>query len=159
MLGLRFAARSFAFSRASLYRPTQRQAFRTFSTTPRRLATEVPDDFINAIKHTALFQRLADKPSALKALSDLYALTKEMGTVLLSLSSCALRGVGANKRLVSFALKGLDINSTTPPSQYQMFKLVTNRKFVRAVKHVMEELNAAGLKLNSDVRTSSIGSL
>jgi hypothetical protein len=82
MLGLRFAARSFAFSRASLYRPTQRQAFRTFSTTPRRLATEVPDDFINAIKHTALFQRLADKPSALKALSDLYALTKEMGPVI-----------------------------------------------------------------------------
>ena len=50
--------------------------------------------------------------------------------------------------------EGLDINSTTPPSQYQMFKLVTNRKFVRAVKRVMEELNAAGLKLNSDVCTS-----
>ena len=48
--------------------------------------------------------------------------------------------------------KGLDINSTTPPSQYQMFKLVTNRKFVRAAKRVMEELNAAGLKMNSDVR-------
>jgi hypothetical protein len=49
--------------------------------------------------------------------------------------------------------KGLDINSTTPPTQYQMFKLVTNRKFMRGVKRVMEELNAAGLKLNSDVRT------
>ena len=34
-----------------------------------------------------------------------------------------------------------------------MFKLVTNRKFVRAVKRVMEELQAAGLKMNSDVRS------
>ena len=49
--------------------------------------------------------------------------------------------------------EGLDVNSTTPPSQYQMFKLVTNRKFVRAVKRVMEELNAAGFKLNSEVCT------
>ena len=56
-------------------------------------------------------------------------------------------------RLFFTLKKGLDINSTTPPSQYQMFKLVTNRKFVRAVKRVMEELNAAGLKMNSDVRT------
>jgi len=35
-----------------------------------------------------------------------------------------------------------------------MFKLVTNRKFVRAAKRVMEELNAAGLKMNSDVRAT-----
>ena len=79
MLNLRFAARSLAYSRVARYRPAQRQVFRTFTTTPRRLAEEVPDDFINAIKHTALFQKLADKPNALKALSDLYALTKEMG--------------------------------------------------------------------------------
>jgi hypothetical protein len=65
--------------------------------------------------------------------------------------------VGADKHLITFTLKGLDNNPTTPPSQYQMFKLVTNRKFVRAVKRVMEELNVAGLKLNSDVRTPSIG--
>jgi hypothetical protein len=49
------------------------------------------------------------------------------------------------------SLEGLDINSTTPPSQYQMFKLVTDRRFVRAAKRVMEELNAAGFKMNSDV--------
>lgn len=47
--------------------------------------------------------------------------------------------------------EGLDINSTTPPSQYQMFKLVTNKRCVRAVKRVMEELNAAGFQLNSEV--------
>jgi hypothetical protein len=82
MLSLRFAVRSLALSRAARYRPTQTHAFRTFSTTPRRLAAEVPDDFINAIKHTALFQKLADKPDALRALSDLYALTKDMGAVL-----------------------------------------------------------------------------
>ncbi|KAI0248698.1 hypothetical protein BJV78DRAFT_1233656 [Lactifluus subvellereus] len=130
-LSLRFAVRgSLTVSRT--YRPAHRPAFRTLSTTPRRQAAEVPDDFINAIKHTALFQKLADKPDALKALSDLYALTKEMG---------------------------LDINSTTPPSQYQMFKLVTNRRFVRAVKRVMEELNAAGFKMNSDDALQEIMSL
>lgn len=48
-------------------------------------------------------------------------------------------------------MKGLDINSKIPPSQYDMFKLVTNRRFMRAVKRVMEELKAAGLKMNSDV--------
>ena len=62
------------------YRPTHRDPFRTFSTTPRGLASEVPDDFINAITHTPLFQKLTDKPNALKVLSDLYALTKKMGT-------------------------------------------------------------------------------
>jgi hypothetical protein len=82
-LSLRYAAKSLFVSRMlrHQYRPTHRDAFRTFSTTPRRLAAEVPDDFINAIKHTSLFQKLADKPNALKALSDLYALTKEMGAV------------------------------------------------------------------------------
>jgi hypothetical protein len=82
MLGLRFAARSLAFStRVPLYRPTQCHTLRhTFSTTLHRQAAEVPDDFINAIKHTELFQKLADKPNALQALSDLYALTKTMGT-------------------------------------------------------------------------------
>ena len=45
-----------------------RDAFRTFLTTPRCLASEVPDDFINSIKHTLLFQKLADKLNALKVL-------------------------------------------------------------------------------------------
>ena len=36
-----------------------------------------------------------------------------------------------------------------------MFKLVANQEFVRAVKRVMEELQAAGLKMNSDVRSPS----
>ena len=38
-----------------------------------------------------------------------------------------------------------------------MFKLVTDRKFMRAVKRVMEELKAAGLKMNSDVCSLSFG--
>ncbi|KAH9062212.1 hypothetical protein EDB87DRAFT_1787848 [Lactarius vividus] len=120
-LSLRSAIKNLTTSR--LHRPVHHYSFRAFSTTPRWQAAEVPDDFIDAIKHTTLFHKLADKPNALKALSDLYSLTKDMG---------------------------LDINSTTPPSQYQMFKLVSNRRFVRAAKRVMEELNAAGLKMNSD---------
>ena len=79
-LGLRFAIRSIAASRT--YRPVHCYSFREFSTTPRWQAAEVPDEFINAIKHTALFQKLADKPDALKSLSDLYSLTKEMGAYL-----------------------------------------------------------------------------
>ena len=98
MLSLRFAARGLTSIRVSHYRRTQtqpRHVPRTFSTTPGRLAEEVPDDFINAIKHTSLFKKLADKPDALKALSDLYALTKEMGVLL----SFFLRGgAGVNTR-------------------------------------------------------------
>lgn len=91
-LSLRYAAKSLVLSRTlrHQYRPTPHRdanGFRKFSTTPRRLASEDPDDFINAIKHTALFKKLADKPNALKALSDLYALTKEMGAGFLVLSS------------------------------------------------------------------------
>ena len=91
-LGMRFAARSIVLSRTSVpaRHPLVRRdgvrhlAFRTFSTTPRRSAEEAHDEFIDAIKHTALFQKLADKPNAIKALSEFYALTKEMGAVPLS---------------------------------------------------------------------------
>jgi hypothetical protein len=92
VLSLRYAARSIALSRTlryQQYQPTHRRdALRTFSTPPRPLASEVPDDFIDAIKHTELFKKLADKPKALKALSDLYELAKEMGAVFPFLSNC-----------------------------------------------------------------------
>jgi hypothetical protein len=155
-LSLRYVAKSLVVSRTLRhqyqYRPTHRDVFREFSTTPRRLASEVPDDFINAIKHTSLFKKLADKPNALRALSDLYALTKEMGAVspFRPLLRCRVL-------TPPVPIEGLDVNSKTPPSQYQMFKLVTDRKFMRAVKRVMEELKAAGLKMNSDVCSLSFG--
>jgi hypothetical protein len=95
-LSLRFATRSLALSRTSRYRPLRHHAFRTFSTTPRRLAEEVPDDFINAIKDTALYKRLAERPSALKALSDFYDLTKEMGAVFFFFLVCSRPCVGVN---------------------------------------------------------------
>lgn len=79
---LRFATRTLVLSRTQQCRPTHRHAFRTFSTTPRRLTAEVSDDFINSIKDTPLYKKLEDSPNALKALSDLYTLTKEMGAVL-----------------------------------------------------------------------------
>jgi hypothetical protein len=172
---LRFAAGSLVLSRTSVlarYPPVRRRdgvrhaAFpirirtRTFSTTPRRSAEEAHDEFINGIKHTALFQKLADKPNAIKALSDFYALTKEMGALLL-LSfrlRCVCKQWGVNQSLstplppsnlcLSFSLKGIDVNSM---SQFQMFKLLSNRRFLKAVKRVTDELNEAGLKLNSDV--------
>jgi len=126
VLSLRYAARSLALSRIlryQQYQPTHRRDIRAFSTTPRRLASEVPDDFIDAIRHTELFKKLADKPKALKALSDLYEVTKEMG---------------------------IDINSMTPPSEFRMFQLATNRRLVRVVKRLIDELREAGFKTNSD---------
>ncbi|KAI0053085.1 hypothetical protein FA95DRAFT_1475875, partial [Auriscalpium vulgare] len=91
--------------------------------TPRRQAAEVPDDFINQIKHTDLFKKLADKPEALKSISDLAELVKSLG---------------------------IDISSTTPPSNMQMFRLATNRKFIKSVKGVMAELKKAGVDLSSE---------
>ncbi|KAI9513157.1 hypothetical protein F5148DRAFT_276927 [Russula earlei] len=125
VLSVRCAARSQILSRTPRYLPVRRHTPRTFSTTPRRPAAEAPDDFMKALEHTPLFQKLADKPEAIKALIDLYSLTKEMG---------------------------LDINAPATPSQiqYRMLKLMVNLRFVRAVKRVMVELNAAGLKLNSE---------
>ncbi|KAN0126610.1 hypothetical protein V8E52_000250 [Russula decolorans] len=127
VLSLRYVARSLALSRTlwyQQYQPTHRRdALRTFSTTPRRLASEAPDEFIDAIRHTELFKKLADKPKALKALSDLYELSKEMG---------------------------IDINSMTPPSEIRMFQFVTNMRLMRVVKRVIDELKAAGFKMNSD---------
>lgn len=50
-------------------------------------------------------------------------------------------------------VEGIDVNSTTPPSEMRMFQLVTNMKFMRVVRRVMNELKAAGFKMNSDVRS------
>ncbi|TFY72096.1 hypothetical protein EVG20_g893 [Dentipellis fragilis] len=121
---LRFAFRSLALKRPS--RPTCNALLPTphYSRGPRFYATEPSSDFINNIKHTELFHKIADKPNALKALSDLAELVKEMG---------------------------IDITSSTPPSNIQMFRLATNRRFTRAVKNVMSELQNAGL----DMRTES----
>jgi hypothetical protein len=51
------------------------------------------------------------------------------------------------------SVEGLDVNSMTPPSEMRMFQLVTNLKLMRVVKRVIDELKAAGFKMNSDVRT------
>ena len=134
---------------ASILTHAPRYAFCTFSTTPRCLASEVPNDFINAIKLTPLFQKLTDKLKTLKAPLDLYALTKEMGTSFpIAVPRWVLTCLTTPP---PFSFEGLDINSKTPPSEYQMFKLVANREFMQAVEQVMEELQAAGSKMNSDV--------
>jgi hypothetical protein len=162
VLSLRFAARSLALSRPLRYQQYQsthrRDVLRTFSTTPRRLASEVPDDFINIIKHTELFKKIADKPKALKALSDLYEMTKELGAAGLSLLiALLLRGCVMLTRQLFICFEGIDINSTTPPSEIRMLKLMTNVKLMRVLKRVIDELKASGLKTNSDVRSSPFG--
>ena len=81
-LGLRFASNLKSIAGPKTYRPKYRSvhcySFRAFSTTPRWQSAEDPDEFINAIKYTALFQKLADKPDVLKGFSDLYSLYKEL---------------------------------------------------------------------------------
>ncbi|THH20126.1 hypothetical protein EW146_g1148 [Bondarzewia mesenterica] len=124
MLGqqsFRLAFRTISAQR--LYRPIITPPVRHLSVTPRRQAAELPSDFVNNIKHTELFKKLADKPDALKALSDLATLVKE---------------------------NGIDINSTTPPSNMELFRLATNRKFIRGVKHVLAELKKAGIDMDSE---------
>jgi hypothetical protein len=159
VLSLRYAARSLAVSRTlrhQQYQPThlnRRDAIRTFSTTPRRLTSEVPDDFVDAIKHTELFKKLADKPKALKALSDLYELAKEMGAVFPFLSYCCFFFGSADVLTPHLSVEGIDINSMTPPSEIRMFQLVTNMRLMRVIKRVIDELKAAGFKMNSDVRS------
>lgn len=54
-------------------------SFRNFSATPRAQASE-EDAFISKFKHTEIFQKLADKPEVLSALSNFAALLKESGT-------------------------------------------------------------------------------
>ncbi|KAI0320630.1 hypothetical protein OF83DRAFT_1052778 [Amylostereum chailletii] len=102
-----------------------------FSTSPRRLAVE-PSDFINNIKHTELFQKIADKPEALNALKNLATLVQDAG---------------------------IDITSTVPPSHSQMFRLALNRKFIKGVKTLMAELKDAGIDLTSEVRAPQVANI
>ena len=47
--------------------------------------------------------------------------------------------------------EGIDLTSGRPPSAMQLFRLASNRKFNREIKSVMEELEAAGLNVFSEV--------
>lgn len=78
-----------AASTRRLRQPVSAVPIRFLSATPRRQAAELPSDFLNNIKHTELFKKLADKPEALKALSDLANLVKEQGAYCLTMHSCA----------------------------------------------------------------------
>ncbi|KAF9230512.1 hypothetical protein BU15DRAFT_57159 [Melanogaster broomeanus] len=94
---------------------------RPFSFTPRVQATEQNNTFLNNLKHTSIFQKIADKPEALMALRDFAALMKE---------------------------KGIDAGSG-PPSTMQMFRLAANSDFRNAAQRVVDELKNAGVDLTS----------
>lgn len=59
--------------------PASPQFRRNFSLTPHPQATEDQDSFIANFKHTAIFQKLADKPEALTALKSFAKLLQEQG--------------------------------------------------------------------------------
>ncbi|KAH8978065.1 hypothetical protein EDB86DRAFT_985310 [Lactarius hatsudake] len=118
-LSLRFTLKN--ITALGMHRPVHRYSFRAFSTTPRRQA-----NYINTID-TAMFPKLADKPNALKAVSDFNSLTDEISTEM-----------------------GLDTTSTAPPSEYELSMLLTDKRIVRAAERMIEELNAVGLDVDPD---------
>ncbi|EPQ59370.1 hypothetical protein GLOTRDRAFT_34057 [Gloeophyllum trabeum ATCC 11539] len=99
---------------------------RRFHPCPRIQAAESPDSLIANIKNTSLFKKIADKPEALKALSDFAALLQE---------------------------QGFDASGRNPPSTMQMFKLAANSKFREGARRVVDELQKAGIDLTSKVRS------
>ncbi|KAH9071662.1 hypothetical protein EDB83DRAFT_2365279 [Lactarius deliciosus] len=118
-LSLRFTLKN--ITALGMHRPVHRYSFRAFSTTPRWQA-----DYINSIK-TSMFPKLADKPNALKAVSDFSLLYDEIGTEM-----------------------GLDLNSTRPLSDHDVSRLMADNRLVWAAMRMIEELNAVGLDLDPD---------
>ncbi|KAH9173418.1 hypothetical protein EDB89DRAFT_728418 [Lactarius sanguifluus] len=118
---LRTLSLRFTLKTPGMHRPVHRYSFRAFSTTPRWQA-----NYIDTIS-TAMFPKLADKPNALKAVSDFNSLANEIGTEM-----------------------GLDTTSTAPASEYEISMLATDKRIVRAAERVIEELNAVGLDMDPD---------
>jgi hypothetical protein len=69
------------------------------------------------------------------------------------LSYCCFFFCSADVLTPHLSVEGIDINSMTPPSEIRMFQFVTNMRLMRVVKRVIDELKAAGFKMNSDVRS------
>jgi len=95
---------------------------RDFTFTPRPQASENSDAFLAKFKDTSIFQKLADKPDALRALSDFAKMLKE---------------------------QGMDIAAGQKPSTWQMLRLAANLEFREAAKRVMDELQKAGIDVTS----------
>jgi hypothetical protein len=117
---------------------------RNFSITPYPQAAENPNAFITAFKNTTVFQKLADKPDALRALTQFAKLMQDQGVchVPIMLLHC--------KNLIGKA--GIDFASGKPPSTLQMMKLAANSEFREGAKRVVEEMQKAGVDLKSKVR-------
>lgn len=54
-------------------------SLRTFATTPRAQASETEDAFLSKLKTTTMFQKIADKPEALAAISNFAQLLQKNG--------------------------------------------------------------------------------
>jgi hypothetical protein len=77
---LRFAARPILLgSRIRFSSGVPHQQARWFSQSRPRQASEEPDSFLASYQNTPLFQQLADKPEALRALNDFAKMLQEQG--------------------------------------------------------------------------------
>ncbi|KAF7776395.1 hypothetical protein Agabi119p4_4788 [Agaricus bisporus var. burnettii] len=88
---------------------------------PRRTVQD-KQPLIDAFRQTTLFQKLAGHPEAVYALEDFAKLMQA---------------------------KGLDFSSGKPPSPLQMLKLASNSEFRESAKRVGEELQKAGVDMQS----------
>ncbi|KAJ3564349.1 hypothetical protein NP233_g8347 [Leucocoprinus birnbaumii] len=103
-------------------RPLAFSSRRAFHLTPTRRAAENKEAFFKAFQNTSLYSKLSQHPDALAALSDFAKLLQD---------------------------KGIDLSTGKPPSTLQMIKLASNADFREATKRVGEELQKAGVDLQS----------
>ncbi|KAJ1309193.1 hypothetical protein OPQ81_004862 [Rhizoctonia solani] len=101
--------------------PTPVSRVRTFGWSAPSRASEDANSFMANFKNTPLFNRLAEHPDALAALS----------------------------KIAEF-LKKNDIDTTTPPSSMTMFKLFTNSEFRELTRNALEEFRKAGIDIKAE---------
>ncbi|KAG8732631.1 hypothetical protein FRC12_019193 [Ceratobasidium sp. 428] len=120
MNALRIAVRNRAFARpaAAVLRS---QLTRPFSSTSTRRASEDEDSFMAGFRSSPVFDKLAEKPDALAALS----------------------------KVAEFVKKN-NIDTSSPPSSMTLFKLATNSEFRELARNAMEEIRKAGIDLRPE---------
>ncbi|CAE6426731.1 unnamed protein product [Rhizoctonia solani] len=94
---------------------------RTFRWSAPSRASEDANSFMAQFKNTPLFNRFAEHPDALAALS----------------------------KIAEF-LKKNDIDMTSPPNSMTMFKLFTNSEFRELTRNALEEFRKAGIDIKAE---------
>ncbi|KAG9099690.1 hypothetical protein FRC06_004942 [Ceratobasidium sp. 370] len=121
MNALRVAVRHGARAARPVAPISQGRLLRPFSSTPARRAYEDLDSFMAGFRNSPLFNRLAEEPEVLAALSKMAEFLKKSG-----------------------------IDMSTPPSSLTLFKLATNSEFRELTRNATEEIRKAGIDLRPE---------